>query len=136
MNGDTAKPSNEGSGVRKELGVENVNEDVLRKLYDARKFADVKGRFVICQTKTNIKTKSDINNPNSSSDSSNASGGYVNVESPKEFGLEQILGNDFVVISLPIQDDKSKANRKAKNALKQKQQAEKEAEEKGEDLDK
>ena len=29
MNGDTAKPSNEGSGVRKELGVENVNEDVL-----------------------------------------------------------------------------------------------------------
>lgn len=135
MNGDTAKPSNEGSGVRKEVEVNHVKDEEVRKLFDARKYEDVKGRFVVCQPKTNIKSKSDINNPNSTSDS-NASGGYVNVESPKEFGLDQILGNECVVISLPRQDDKSKANRKAKNALKAKQQAEKEAEEKGEDLDK
>ena len=135
MNGDTAKPSNEGSGIRREVEVQRVKAEEVKNLFDARKYEDVNGRFVVCQPKTNIKTKSDINNPNSSSDTSSGES-YVNVEDPKEFGLDQILGNECVVISLPIQDDKTKANRKAKQALKARKEAEKQVEEKDEDRDK
>ncbi len=135
MNEDTTKPSNEGSGKERDIEVKYVNEDALRKLYDARKYADVKGKFVICQPKENIKDKTSESNSNSSSDS-NASGSYINVEQPNALGMEQILANECVVISLPTQNNKSKAIRKAKTAMKAKEKAEKEAEEKGEDLDK
>lgn len=136
MNGDTAKPSNEGSGVRKEVEVKNVNDKELRKLYDEKKYADVNTKCIMFETKEKTIDKIGGNDSNSGSDSSTNRRSYVNADQATIIELKNLFDGQSLNIPLKEQDDKSKANRKAKNALKQKQQAEKEAEEKGEDLDK
>lgn len=129
MNEDTTKPSNEGSGRNtskmREVDVRKVADSEIREAYSIRGFGDIR---VLSTDPYVVDISRENNNSSSTSNASNGSttgSGIIETESKAESNLDEIIAGNYIQAPLKQQDEKSKNTRKAKAAVKARENADK-----------